>query len=778
MPPQKGFTMRYLKLTILASCLLLLWSQKAYAHAVPVGSTPQANEILEQSPTELEIRYNEPIVPDLSRITVLTQAGQAVATTEAIPLSSNNRTLGITFINPLPDGAYLVSWQVLSAVDGHTTSGSFSFGVGVAELTAVNQETSVIAQTSTGSALARWLTLTGMIIAIGAFAFRLFVWNPILKDVELTAHDIALDQRHAQASQRGVWVGVGLIIVGLIITFFEQNSSYGLLSGNFGTWVATRFGLMWLVRLGLTAVLAILATFLLPKQAQTPIQGVAWWLGLLLGVGLTGTISLISHSAALTRDATVATAVDLTHTLSAGIWVGGLIFLFLALRFAQTIEPETRLWLNLNLNLNFSTLAGLTVGALLLSGGYLATQHVGSWTALVGTAYGIALLIKLGLALVVFLLASINLLWLKPRLSKAFLAKKQTTNPTLLSRFRLATTLEMILTLAIILVIGYLTELQRGIEAPLLADAPGQMSVTAPAEDLNITLNIEPALIGNNTFEIYLEDDTGNPISNADEVALRYTFLGQSIGSDGGTATATERAGYYELEGGYMSLIGTWQVEVSVRRPDAFDTFVPYRLEAGLGGNIRPLDGNAPLLERFAKFMTIADAAGTGVLLILFALIWGFIATRTAKNIMPLLIMLLMSLYPFWLGSLQLFTFFTEDYTPTKFLTNPILPDSQSINIGQSLYEQNCVVCHGEEGYGDGPAAETLPVIPVNFGSGHTASHPDGDLYYWILNGVDNSPMPAFSDTVSEEDAWHLVNYVRRLTAQSEQAFTEGQTPP
>ena len=60
------------------------------------------------------------------------------------------------------------------------------------------------------------------------------------------------------------------------------------------------------------------------------------------------------------------------------------------------------------------------------------------------------------------------------------------------------------------------------------------------------------------------------------------------------------------------------------------------------------------------------------------------------------------------------------------------MPDSESINIGQSLFETNCISCHGPQGYGNGPAAVGLSPAPANFTDGHTNSHSDGDLYFWI----------------------------------------------
>ena len=60
--------------------------------------------------------------------------------------------------------------------------------------------------------------------------------------------------------------------------------------------------------------------------------------------------------------------------------------------------------------LNFSALAAIAVGILTASGTYLAWRHIGSWTLLVGTAYGLMLVYKVLLAFIVFGLAWVNLM--------------------------------------------------------------------------------------------------------------------------------------------------------------------------------------------------------------------------------------------------------------------------------------------------------------------------------------------------------------------------------
>jgi copper transport protein len=756
---------------LLLTAMLWAWVQPVFAHAVPEFSNPAPNALLEELPENLIIQFNEPIVVELSRIDLLTQGGEAVETGPLQLIDANGRTAAVT-LPDLDQGAYLVSWQVLSTVDGHTTSGTFAFGYGVAAMAVANENT-VTAQLSPLSATARWLTLTGIALLMGLFAFRLLVWNPIVADVDLEAEEEALDLKMAQIGIRVGIIGIALIGLGLVIIFIDQNRTYNLLqTANLQSWLGTRFGNMWLTRFLLLAVSHFnLSLFVDVKNGRKELRGWEWWLGFVLAIALSLTVSLISHSAALTEDTVQAVLVDWVHVLAGTIWVGGLLFLAISLWQARHLPNEPRAWLNLSLMLNFSAIAAIAVGLLLTSGGYLAAQHVGGWTELVGTAYGLLLLGKIAVSLLTIAIAGINLIFVKPRLNAVYEAPENERTPRILNGFGRLVWAEMAIALFILAAAGVLTDLQRGVDAPLLADAAGQTIVTESAEDLQVEMQIEPALVGNNSFDIRITDENGEPVTNIEDVSVRYTFLGQSIGSATGTAESLGN-GRYRLEGSYISLIGTWQLEVSIRRPNTFDTFAPYRLEAGVGGNIRQLDSGVRPLESFAKFMNRTGKGATGAGIVLFALLWGFVGIRAAKNEGQLVALLAISLVCFWLGGSQLFIFFTEEYTPAKFATNPILPDAESIAIGQALFNDNCIACHGPEGRGDGPTALSLNPPPADFAAGHTAIHTDGDLYYWILQGIDESAMPAFGEQLTDEQAWHLVNYVRRLSVREDTAVS------
>ncbi|MEM7330604.1 MAG: copper resistance protein CopC [Chloroflexota bacterium] len=749
-----------------ALLFLVLTVQSAAAHAVPVESEPRPNQILEVSPTEVLIEFNEPVVPTLSQIRLLSQAGERVETTLVEPVDAENTTLRILIPEPLKDGAYLVSWQVLSSVDGHTTAGTFSFGVGDTELTAVSDDVTVSAQLSILSATARWVFLLGIILIMGLFVFRLIVWNPIFDDVELEPEEEALDMATAKMGVRLANVGVFLLFVALILIFVDQNSTYSLIEiNNLSIWLGTQFGRVWLIRFFLVALTHFnLSTFINLTDDRYELRGWEWWTGLILAFGLTLTNALVSHSAASTEMTLQAILIDWAHVLAATIWIGGLFYLVIAFWQSRQLKAEIKSWLSLSLILNFSALAAICVGILTASGVYLAWRHIGSWTLLVGTAYGLALVYKILLSLVVGLLAWINLMFLKPRLSRLYDDALFEESAKLINRFNNVIRFELLIAVAIIVLAGFITDLQRGADAPLLSDAPGQTTITAVIDELDYTLEIKPALIGENEFEIEILEPNGEPIPEDAEVGVRYTFLGQSVGA---ADTMAERVGdgRYVVNGSYISLIGNWQVEISVRRPGVYDSFAPFRLEAGIGGNIRPLDEGLNPLEDFAKLMTLLGSGGSGLAMILFAILWGYIATRASRAEWQLIPMLAVSLIAFWFGTTHIINFFDVEYTPAKFATNPILPDAASIAIGQELYTENCVPCHGVEGRADGPAAINLNPPPVDFTDGHTATHTDGDLFFWILQGKEDTAMPAFEDRISREEAWHLVNYIRRLSS-------------
>ena len=82
---------------------------------------------------------------------------------------------------------------------------------------------------------------------------------------------------------------------------------------------------------------------------------------------------------------------------------------------------------------------------------------------------------------------------------------------------------------------------------------------------------------------------------------------------------------------------------------------------------------------------------------------------------------------------------------------------------GYRRYHSDCHVCHGPNGDGKGERAERLSVAPADFGDSHAMGlHTDGELFWMITEG--HKPMPAFRGTLTDEQRWHLVDYVRSFS--------------
>jgi len=96
---------------------------------------------------------------------------------------------------------------------------------------------------------------------------------------------------------------------------------------------------------------------------------------------------------------------------------------------------------------------------------------------------------------------------------------------------------------------------------------------------------------------------------------------------------------------------------------------------------------------------------------------------------------------------------------------NPILPTQDSIGRGILVYAKYCQICHGSQGDGDGPSSRSLGVAPTNFLDPAVQRQSDGSLYWKTTVG--RRAMPNWQLLLSEEDRWHVVNFLRTMAPAS-----------
>ncbi len=95
-------------------------------------------------------------------------------------------------------------------------------------------------------------------------------------------------------------------------------------------------------------------------------------------------------------------------------------------------------------------------------------------------------------------------------------------------------------------------------------------------------------------------------------------------------------------------------------------------------------------------------------------------------------------------------------------ISNPMKGNADAVKAGKKLYRQQCAICHGDTGKGDGVAGMNLNPRPASFLSERVQNESDGAIFWKITNG--NPPMAAYKDLLTEEQRWQLVNYIRTLS--------------
>jgi len=85
---------------------------------------------------------------------------------------------------------------------------------------------------------------------------------------------------------------------------------------------------------------------------------------------------------------------------------------------------------------------------------------------------------------------------------------------------------------------------------------------------------------------------------------------------------------------------------------------------------------------------------------------------------------------------------------------------------GAPLYAQNCSVCHGANGAGDGPAGLGMAPPPANLRDAARMDHLSLYAIYSTLGqGVEGTDMPAFADQLDDRQRWDLATYIAGFSA-------------
>ncbi|MCC7358496.1 MAG: copper resistance protein CopC [Anaerolineales bacterium] len=800
----------------LAALLLLgALAGRAQAHAILLRSNPAANADLTAPPAFIDLWFTEALETDFSTARLVDTTGAQVDASAGAPVFDAADPTHLSLpVGRLEPGVYTVVWQTLSQVDGHEWYGSFPFTVLNADgsrpsgTAAGGNENGRSELPSPPEAFFRWLALLGAALLWGAPLFRLLAGSEAApaKPSKRPPAEAALATRLTPLARWAVWAAVGLLLVGGLGQVVVQSLRLGSLTNLPKVLLDTRGGLLALVRM--TPALAALALTLTGPGRARAIMRPAWvaaafcgllllwsaaqggywltagwaaltvglglllawrertttvgWLGwlalLLLALGSLGGYSAASHAAAV-QGRGWAVLSDYAHLLAAGTWLGGLLLLpWLLWRERAVSDPAARpaAW---KLARRYSYLASLSVFVLALTGLVNSLVQLPDLASLWGTAYGRVLLLKLGVLGAAMLLALLNNRLLHGR-------RKPAAEAAALNQLRRQAWVEAGVALGLMLMVAVLVQTSTPrFLAPATAYTPQlPFTTTLVADDLNLHVQITPNVVGDNKFWLHLYHGDSTSVGEVQLVQLRFNYLNAQLGQASVDLNALGRA-TFEAGGAYLSQSGPWALSVYIRRrglDDVLTTFnvtvpAPTNVAGGSQWWANPVPGVPGLVIAALVLLGLGLApiiwrrplAGLGARARSTATIAGFLSLTVALGFS-------VAGAPAWRDQIL------AQQAANR--TNPIPASAESLAAGKQLFAENCAPCHGPLGLGDGPVGLTLRPAPANLQVHMVPGvHTDAQIFDWISNGFPDSQMPAFATVLTEDERWHILNYIRTL---------------
>ncbi len=746
---------------------LLFAAPRVLAHANLLRSDPPANSAQKISPTRVRLWFSETPEPSFTTISMVDKSGAQLDKRDSHRVPDEKDAMEVS-VPELPQGLYTVVWKALSAADGHVTNGSFSFTVGDVPLSESSpREIMALVDNALAASeppplreiFSRWFNLLTLIVLVGAITFPVLILIPALamKDSRqpiLRAYPSTIRARLSEEPNdaldlwlerwltfvRAAFVLYALATVGVLIS--QAFAAGGGVDAILNVLQATRFGTIWLFRASLLMILGVLIF-------RDATEHRAMRIGALLGVALVFTQSLTSHGAAVSDPPILPLAIDFIHLLLAAIWVGGLFQLLIAI---QSFETDTLA----KIISTFSLVAFVCVGVIIATGTYSMIVQVEPLEAFFETLYGEALFVKLLLILPLLALGALNLIITRPALAGMVAQRAR----AVMARFNIAVALEIVFAALVILAVGVLTSAApaKGAYDP----SPKMMMQTRRADDLFITLGIAPGLVGTNDFDIKVQDESRQPVTDATVVRLLGNMPGMEMGVQEIAAT-NQGSGHYALRGDLLSMIGVWNVEVLVRRENRYDARTTFEIPA--------LPTRAAPGSQFPALALSETWVGLGMTLVAFAfgvavVLIGRVKPRVRYGTLAGAIIvsafgaILVYQTSVRAASQIVVTPIAPDFA--RVVRSPIRGDLPNLAAGQQIYAQSCAVCHGAGGKGDGPSAAVLNPKPFDL-TVHSRLHSEGELYWWVTNGIAGTGMSAWQTQLTDLQRWQVVAFIRTL---------------
>ena len=538
---------------LVAAFIGLVFVSTAFAHSTLIGTTPRADAVVQESPAEVVLEFNEPVETALGSVRVFNAEGDRVDLDEIMRPSGPEVAVGLE--ENLPNGTYTVAWRAISA-DSDPINGAFVFHVGERGAAAFSGDVGagVPRTTDVAFTLGRFFSFGFILLCAGGMAALVYP----LRSADSRVHRRLLGILAVCAA--------GLMVVALLNILFQGAAAGGLALADAFSWdvftaiADTRYGRVALIQAGLA--LALLVVALVARSRTDGARRTAITVGAVLGAALAFTPTFAGHAS---TSGNLSIVSDILHVVAASMWVGGLAFVVLGLWFALS----ERWPLATRAVPRFSTMAVGSVVLLLLGGTINGYLQVRTWSALWETTYGLLLMSKIGLVLPLLALGAYNNRYAVPRL------RAGVAEPRERRRFLQAAGVELVIMTAIVGVTAVLVNEMQ----PRAAGHGGEGEAMMTAVDFGefeAEVSVEPGTVGPNEIVVLLGEMEGGEPVEPESVTVSASLPEQEIGpllyelerveeEEPAEGDAMTEGGMRYMAEADLALEGEWELRVEIR---------------------------------------------------------------------------------------------------------------------------------------------------------------------------------------------------------------------
>ncbi|MGZ4232416.1 MAG: CopD family protein, partial [Solirubrobacteraceae bacterium] len=459
----------------------------------------------------------------------------------------------------------------------HPVQGAFTYAVGPNPGPAPQFPVPKVSATAKTPKLliARWVMFLSVMTAIGLFMLRMLIARPLIRRVEGTT------LRAVSVACVGFSI-VGLIAIPVYLDFSVANDSLRSvfdLSALVPLYRVTAFGRA-LVDFEICFALFCIAAWTAlwvdrPQREQRSVAELASVTGALLAAAAALIIPGAAGHPAQTSPRGLTMLLDWLHLASGSVWFGGLVGLLIVW---TSVEARSRVPSLSVVVPRFSNVA--LVSAIVVAGTGVgeAIIHMPAINALWETGFGQAILVKSGLLLAAFALASVNLLRSRPQLIAA--RERPDVGAPAASRLRGLLSGETVIVAGIVFVAAVLSSLAPPPPAFALQNSalatvgPGRVARTVDRAGYKLQVLVSPnKAAAPDSFALRITKG-GKPVRGAN-VTLALNHLEMQMPQQQYQLTETQ-PGVYSRSAPALVMVGRWGLsfQITPKGGQPFDALI------------------------------------------------------------------------------------------------------------------------------------------------------------------------------------------------------------